>query len=315
MVSQVVDLIDCSLGHDYEKRLKFYTESRELFKRMESVQYQLVNKALKLAMSVRQRCTGGAVKMSKFRGILQACLAFAYITIPSISYDYLRLQTYLQTCQVAFQCHCIGQAEACVEAIISSLQQQPVEGRPLILSDFLPSFLSFVILLPSDSPNDVTTTKLIKSILKAATDMASLSSSAEQLSLMSLIVKSLYCLKTLGQDRYPYHIEAMASNDTLWFHQNQDFPSRTSFRLILDLLDLIISRLEYFYQQNMATTGNFIVAQVLIFLKTWRSKNITEETSLGSCQGTLETLLNEHDQQMDKKTKRLLQYYREDPIL
>lgn len=308
-----MDLIDCSLGQDYEKRLKFYTESRELFKRMESVQYQLVDKALNLAMSVRQRYQ--AVKMSRFRGFLQACVAFAYITIPSISYDYLRLQTYLQTCQVAFQCHCISQAEASVEAIISSLQQQPLgglEGRPLILSDFLPSFLSFVILLPSDSPNDLVTTKLIKLTLKTASDMASLSSPAEQLSLMSLIVKSLHCLKTLGQERYPYHIEAVASNDTLWFHQNQDFPSRTSFRLILDLLDLIISRLEYFYQQNMATTGNFIVVQVLIFLKTLPRKN-SEKKTLDSCQETLEALLNKHDQQLDKKTKFLLKYYREQP--
>lgn len=216
-----MDLIDGSLNNDYEKRLKFYTQSRELFKRMESVQYQLVCKALTLAMSVRQRY--GTTKLNKVRGFLQACVAFAHITIPSLSYDYLRLQCYLQTCQVAFQCHCIGQAEASVEAIISSLQngKQALEGKALILSDFLPNFLAFSILLPSDSSPS---TKIVKLTLKAASDMASLTSPAEQLSLMSLIVKALHCLKILSQDRYPYHIGEFLTKNVNPSKQNGSLP-------------------------------------------------------------------------------------------
>ena len=38
----------------------------------------------------------------------QACIAFAYITIPSISSHFQQLQAHLLTAQVAYQCHCLG---------------------------------------------------------------------------------------------------------------------------------------------------------------------------------------------------------------
>ena len=201
-ICQVMDFIDQSLEDNYEKRLDFYTNCRELFKRVENVQQRLVNKALTLAIAVRQRY--GAAK-TKIHAFLQACLAFSYITIPSISNDYLRLQSYLLSCQVGYQCRCIGQAEASVEAILENLQRcGKSECYSIIMSDFLPPFLSFLLLLPSEN-EDMLTTRLVKLTLKSASEMSSISPAA-QFSFMMLLVKSLYLLRTAGLQRYPYHI-------------------------------------------------------------------------------------------------------------
>ena len=202
-ICQVMDLIDQSLGDNYEERLDFYTNCRELFKRVEHVQQRLVNKALSLAIAVRQRYGSAKAKIHAF---LQACLAFSYITIPSISNDYSRLQSYLLSCQVAYQCRTIGQAEACVEAILENLQRcGKSEHYSMILNDFLPPFLSFLLLIPSES-EEMLTTRLVKLTLKCAAEMSSISSSA-QFSYMMLLVKALHLLKTTWyQPRYPYHI-------------------------------------------------------------------------------------------------------------
>jgi len=43
------------------------------------------------------------------RGFLTACVAYAFITIPSLGNSYIQLQLYLLTSQVAYANHCISQ--------------------------------------------------------------------------------------------------------------------------------------------------------------------------------------------------------------
>ena len=105
--------------------------------------------------------------------------------------------------------------------------------------------------------------------------------------------------------------DGVASNDTLSISQNEEFQSRAS-QMVIDLLNLVLSRLDYFYEQNIATAGNFIVVQVLIFMKTLSmKKNPDHEEVIDNCRARLEDLLLQHDQQVDKKTKSLLKYYQE----
>ena len=82
--------------------------------------------------------------------------------------------------------------------------------------------------------------------------------------------------------------------------------------MIIDLLNLVTTRLDYFYEQNIATTGNFIITQVLIFVKRLSTvkKDPDHEQALENCRETLENLLQQHSQHLDKKTKSLLKYYR-----
>ena len=82
---------------------------------------------------------------------LQACISFAYITIPSISNHYNQLQAHLLTAQVAYQCHCLGQAEANIEAIIlllKSMKENKIDDLSAILNNFIPSFMSFMLVIP-----------------------------------------------------------------------------------------------------------------------------------------------------------------------
>ena len=82
--------------------------------------------------------------------------------------------------------------------------------------------------------------------------------------------------------------------------------------MIIDLLNLVTTRLDYFYEQNIATAGNFIIAQVLLFVKRLSTvkKDPDHEQALENCRETLENLLHQHSQHLDKKTKSLLKYYR-----
>ena len=74
-----------------------------------------------------------------------------------------------------------------------------------------------------------------------------------------------------------------------------------------DLLAWLTSRLEYFYELNMGSMGNFIVVQVLIFLKT--NGTADDQTNVETKE-KLERILDQHGQHMDKRTKLLLNYYK-----
>ena len=55
------------------------------------------------------------------------------------------------TAQVAYQCHCLGQAEANIEAIIlllKSMKENKIDDLSAILNNFIPSFMSFMLVIP-----------------------------------------------------------------------------------------------------------------------------------------------------------------------
>lgn len=130
---------------------------------------------------------------------MQACIAFVFVSIPSLSSSlHQRLLLYLLTSQVAFQCHCIGQAEACIVATLRELDSGTDEG--LILSDFLPSFISYSCALSFDKDSDFTRASLIKATLKVSVPLAKPSSSRHQLSLIMLYIKAMTALVSSPHD-------------------------------------------------------------------------------------------------------------------
>lgn len=60
--------------------------------------------------------------LSKYFGYFQACCAFAFITIPSLNNVCSKLRLYLMTSQVGFLSRCLGQAEDCIAAAVTLLQ-------------------------------------------------------------------------------------------------------------------------------------------------------------------------------------------------
>ena len=57
------------------------------------------------------------LKLSKTNPVfLQACCAFTFVTLPSLSDPVLRLELTVESCAVALSCRCFSQAEAMIKA-------------------------------------------------------------------------------------------------------------------------------------------------------------------------------------------------------
>lgn len=87
---------------------------------------------------------------------VKACVAYSFITIPSITSVITRLDLYLITGEVAVANLCCGQADACFEAALNLLQEFPktleIDNRPrsceYLLHNFINKFLSLLIVVP-----------------------------------------------------------------------------------------------------------------------------------------------------------------------
>ena len=92
------------------------------------------------------------------------------------------------TCQVSYQCHCYGQAQASILYILDDLKRASVG----ICVNFLPSFWSFVNLASFDDQSGLTVSSIVKSSLKTV----SFSAISDQFSFVLLCIKALSLLKT-----------------------------------------------------------------------------------------------------------------------
>ena len=82
-----------------------------------SFQVYLVHRVLALSTKVLGHSTGtktaaSAAQRPRVRGFLQACSAYCYVTVPSVTCLRQRLKLYLATAQVGFLTRCYGQATA-----------------------------------------------------------------------------------------------------------------------------------------------------------------------------------------------------------
>jgi hypothetical protein len=185
------------------------------------------------------------------------------------------LQLYLLTAQVAYQCHCFGQAEACINAIIDLIGDMATNVAN-VLHDFLPQFVSFLLVVPDtgDDQTEMNMVALMKRTLGAATQIASISSPQEQLMIGNLYIKAIHLLAAASGPRYPYNIgiyqrarclgllqvhyyshystAGVQSNDVLWYGDDRLVQGLDN--LCSDLVGLVIKRMEYFSDHEMQST-------------------------------------------------------------
>lgn len=110
-------------GMDFEKQLNFYVECRRAFGNLDSVKQTLVIVAVGLAMRTHQVVKGKHTKRTA--AFVRACIAFCFITIPSMDNVFPRLYLYLLTGQSALINQCIPQSEALFEAMITLIEEVP----------------------------------------------------------------------------------------------------------------------------------------------------------------------------------------------
>uniref|UniRef100_A0A671MNJ0 VPS35 endosomal protein-sorting factor-like n=1 Tax=Sinocyclocheilus anshuiensis TaxID=1608454 RepID=A0A671MNJ0_9TELE len=180
-----------SFGRDFEQQLSFCVEARATFCNLEPVIIHLIH----------------------------ACAAYSFITIPSLTSIFSRLNLYLLSGQVALANQCLSQADAFLKAAVSLLPEVPrtisIEGKqrssePFLL-DFINNFLSTLLVVPDHPEQGVL--YLVRGLLNMVQDYTWEDNSDAKI---RVYISALPLLAAMSQESYLYTIPKVDSNETLY---------------------------------------------------------------------------------------------------
>ncbi|NWW38877.1 CP062 protein, partial [Panurus biarmicus] len=206
-----------SFGRDFEQQLSFYVEARSMFCNLEPVLVQLIHSVNQLAMETRRVMKGNHSR--KTAAFVRACVAFCFITIPSLSSIFTRLNLYLHSGQVALANQCLSQADAFFKAAVSLVPEVPkmisVDGkmRPsdAFLLEFLCNFFSTLLVVPDHPEQGVLF--LVRGLLNVIQDYTWEDNSDDKIRIYTNV---LHLLSAMTQEAFIYHVDKVDSNDTLY---------------------------------------------------------------------------------------------------
>ncbi|XP_069342975.1 VPS35 endosomal protein-sorting factor-like isoform X3 [Eulemur rufifrons] len=206
-----------SFGRDFEQQLSFYVESRSMFCNLEPVLVQLIHSVNRLAMETRKVMKGNHSR--KTAAFVRACVAYCFITIPSLVGIFTRLNLYLHSGQVALANQCLSQADAFFKAAISLVPEVPktinIDGkmRPSesFLMEFLCNFFSTLLIVPDHPEHGVLF--LVRELLNVIQDYTWEDNSDEKIRIYTCV---LHLLAAMSQETFLYHIDKVDSNDSLY---------------------------------------------------------------------------------------------------
>ncbi|EDV92899.1 VPS35 endosomal protein sorting factor-like [Drosophila grimshawi] len=203
-------------GRDLEKQLSFYVEARGTFSNLDAVYVTLVHAACKLTMRSDYR------QATKSLGFVKACIAYCFITIPSISSVQQKMDLYLLCGQLALRHLCLGQADACFEAALQLVNELPAasvdfEGKPRCLERYLVAYLcnmlATLIIVPDSPEQDVL---YFLRLLLEIVGRRSFKSNSTAPTIIYLHALDMLYVQSLEQ--FPYHVDGVISNDSLYGH-------------------------------------------------------------------------------------------------
>ncbi|XP_020613263.1 UPF0505 protein C16orf62-like [Orbicella faveolata] len=204
-------------GRDFERQLDSYVDARSSFSNLETVLVMLVQSVNLLAMRTRDVVKGSHTR--KTASFIRACVAYCFITIPSIDDVFTRLKLYLLSGQVAMANQALSQADAFFKAAISLITEVPrtIEidhkvkpSEPFLLA-YMNNFFSTLLVVP-DSP-DQGALYLVRGMLNVVQEYTwELNSGAK----MSIYLNAICLLSAMSQEYFIYHVERVDSNDRLY---------------------------------------------------------------------------------------------------
>ncbi|RWS09028.1 UPF0505 protein C16orf62-like protein [Dinothrombium tinctorium] len=250
--SLIIDFLRMvSFDRDFEAHLNFMVDSRANFSNLENVISYLVHSVNQLAMSTRSIVKGHHTK--KTTAFVRTCLAYSFITVPSLDDVFLRLQLYLNCAQVALVNTCLPQTDAFLKAAIMLLPQVPqtielADGKSKSTESFIVSYianlLSFLIIVP-DHPEQEPL-YLFCGLLNVIEDYTfDIHSDAK----VKIYLDALNYLSIISQECYPYHVDKVDSNDSLYGNDTQ-FMDKIS-QLSIHVMDKILSHLKMLGEENV----------------------------------------------------------------
>uniref|UniRef100_A0A8C2BNX5 VPS35 endosomal protein-sorting factor-like n=1 Tax=Cyprinus carpio TaxID=7962 RepID=A0A8C2BNX5_CYPCA len=206
-----------SFGRDFEQQLSFCVEARATFCNLEPVIIHLIHTVNQLAMETRRVMKGNHSR--KTAAFVRACAAYSFITIPSLTSIFSRLNLYLLSGQVALANQCLSQADAFLKAAVSLLPEVPrtisIEGKQRssesFLLDFINNFLSTLLVVPDHPEQGVL--YLVRGLLNMVQDYTWEDNSDAKI---RVYISALPLLAAMSQESYLYTIPKVDSNETLY---------------------------------------------------------------------------------------------------
>lgn len=152
----IIDFLSLvSFHRDFQGYLSFMVEARSNYSHLESVVAFLVTCVNRIIMETRNIVKGQHTK--KTTAFVRACLAYSFITIPSLEDPIIRLQLYLNSAQIGLVNGCLPQTDAFLEAAIDLIPSANVkielsDGQVRLMEPFIVSYvanlLSFLVIVP-----------------------------------------------------------------------------------------------------------------------------------------------------------------------
>ncbi|XP_030068287.1 VPS35 endosomal protein-sorting factor-like [Microcaecilia unicolor] len=206
-----------SFGRDFEQQLSFYVEARSMFCNLEPVLVQLIHSVNQLAMETRKVMKGNHSR--KTAAFVRACVAFCFITIPSLTSIFSRLNLYLHSGQVALANQCLSQADAFFKAAVSLVPEVPktisVDGKmrssETFLLEFLSNLFSTLLIVPDHPEQGVLF--LVRGLLNVIEDYTWEDNNDDKIRIYTSV---LHLLSAMSQETFLYHVAKVDSNDSLY---------------------------------------------------------------------------------------------------
>lgn len=229
-------------GRDFEQQLNFYVEARATFSSLDSVLVMLVQSVNELTMKTKVVVKGNHTR--KTAAFVRACMAYNFITIPSMTDIFVRLKLYLLNGQIALANHAIGQADSFFRAAINLLSEVPKtieidnknRSSEQFLTEYINNFLSTLLIVP-DHPEHGTM-YLVRGLLNALQEYTWDENNDSK---TKVYMNAVCLLSAACQETYLYTIQKVDSNDKLYgsgqkFHNEVLMIIDTLVKQILDQL-------------------------------------------------------------------------------
>ncbi|XP_057310899.1 VPS35 endosomal protein-sorting factor-like [Hydractinia symbiolongicarpus] len=206
-----------SFGRDFERQLTFYVEARAMFSNLDVVLVMLVQSVNLLTMNTKfiVKCN----HTRKTAAFVRACMAYSFITIPSMTDIFTRLKLYLLCGQTALANQAIGQADAFFRAAINLLPDVPktieldnkARASQQYFVEYINSLLSTLLIVPDHPDHEVL--YLFRGLLNVLQDYAwdDSTDAKTRVYLNAVCVLSAAC-----QELYIYQVYKVDSNDKLY---------------------------------------------------------------------------------------------------
>ncbi|KAN0053116.1 hypothetical protein ACTA71_012598 [Dictyostelium dimigraforme] len=220
LVVNCINKID--FGRDVEKQLNFYVECRQTFINFDGVKNRLVYGVCEICEKTLALVKGKHTP--KTTSFIRACVAYCFITIPSIDDIFLKMNLYLVSSSVALQNQALSQADALLKAAITFIQEIPpilefkqVKSTEDWTISYISDFISLLVVTPGHPESGPF--YLVKALYKVVKEYQWESSSTAK---SKIFIQLLLLCSSWAQTSLPYHIEKVESNDQL-FTEDPEF--------------------------------------------------------------------------------------------